>query len=184
MVAAGAIGGGMAAGAVYRLVVTGALTVDLDVGRRHRVLGPFDIRIVAAPDVVFDVIAGPYLARTPRAMVDKLKVIEAGADMVLAEHYTPVRGGLIATTLETVRFARPTRIDFRLVRGPVPVVTESFTLEPIPTGTRLAYRGDLAADGWAVGRWWAGRVGTAWEQAVRASFTGIKTEAERRAATL
>ena len=34
--------------------------------------------------------------------------------MVLAAHRTPVRGRLVATTVETVRFTRPGRIDFRL----------------------------------------------------------------------
>jgi hypothetical protein len=38
--------------------------------------------------------------------------------MVLAAHFTPVKCG-VTTTLETVRFERPNRIDFRLVRGPV-----------------------------------------------------------------
>lgn len=175
-----AAGVGAAAAGLYRLVVSGALTLDLDIGRRRRALGPFDIQIAATPDVVFDVIAGPYLGRTPRAVADKLKVMQAGTDMVLAEHYTPIRGGLRATTLETVRFTRPVRVEFRLVRGPAPLVIEAFTLEPAPGGTRLAYNGDLAADGWAAGRWWAEKVGSSWEQAVRASFVGVKAEAERR----
>jgi hypothetical protein len=39
----------------------------------------------------------------------------------------------------------------------------------------------LGADFWAAGRWWADRVATAWEAAVRSSFAGIRAEAERRA---
>jgi hypothetical protein len=31
------------------------------------------------------------------------------------------------------------------------------------------------------GQWWADRVAAAWEAAVRSSFAGIKSEAERRA---
>jgi hypothetical protein len=49
--------------------------------------------------------------------------------MVLAAHFTEVRCG-ITTTLETVRFQPPERIDFRLVRGPVPHLSESFHLTP------------------------------------------------------
>src|SRR5262249_488873 len=78
----------------------------------------------AAPaGTVFDVITAPYLGRTPRALAAKLRVIQRGEGMVLAEHYTPVHGGrLTATTLETVTFDRPHPVCFRLVRGPVPYV--------------------------------------------------------------
>ena len=34
----------------------------------------------------YDVIADPYLAKTPRAMRSKLEVLERGSDMVLANH--------------------------------------------------------------------------------------------------
>src|SRR5258708_7973932 len=119
----------------YALVVTGAATVDLGVGRRVRRLGPQRMRIAASPETVFDVIAGPYLGRTPHAMAARLRVLERGHDMVLAEHFTPVALGLTATTLETVRFERPHRIGFRLLRGPVPYVTETYELRASPEGT-------------------------------------------------
>jgi hypothetical protein len=173
--------GAVALAQVYRWTVRGALTLDVNVGRSTRALGPFSVDIAAPRETVFDVVAGPYLGRTPRAMSAKLTVLERGADMVLAEHYTPTRGGITATTLETVRFTRPEVVDFRLVRGPVPELTERFTFTATHTATRLAYSGELAADGWAAGRWWADKVGLAWEMAVRASFDGIKAEAERRA---
>jgi hypothetical protein len=48
-------------------------------------------------------------------MGDKLRVLKRGSDVVLAEHYTPVRRGVVATTLETVRCSRPERVSFRLV---------------------------------------------------------------------
>src|SRR5919108_6579076 len=106
----------LAAGAGgYVLVARGALTLDLGVGRRSRPLGPIERTIAAPPETVFDVIAGPYLGRTPRAMADKLQVWERGSDMVLAAHYTRVKCGT-TSTLETVRFERGERIDFRLVR--------------------------------------------------------------------
>jgi hypothetical protein len=71
---------------------------------------------------VFDLIAEPYLGRAPRALADKVRVLERGSDMVLAAHFTPLGGrlGLVAQPVETVRFIRPERLDFRLVRGPVP----------------------------------------------------------------
>src|SRR6266851_4888817 len=137
---------------------------------------------VTGRPTVFDVIAAPYLERTPRAMAGKLRVLERGTDMVLAEHYTPVHGGrLIATTVETVTFDRPRRVAFRLVRGPVPQVTEEFTLSERDGATTLGYAGELGADFGAAGQWWAAQVAAPWEAAVRASFAGIKAEAERRA---
>lgn len=167
--------------AAYRAVVTGQLTLDTGRGRSTRVLGPLSVRIGAPPDTVFDVIAGPYLGRTPRAMADHLEVVERGSDMVLAAHRTPARFGLVATTLETVRFTRPDRVDFRLVRGPVPLLTEKFLLRPDGAGTVLEYDGELSADFWAVGRWWGELVGRSWDAAVRSSFQAITVEAERRA---
>jgi hypothetical protein len=56
---------------------------------------------IAAPrEIVFDVIATPYLAKTPRAMSTKLRVVEHGEDMVLAEHFTPIGRRLSATTVD------------------------------------------------------------------------------------
>jgi hypothetical protein len=84
--------------------------------------------------------------------------------------------------VETVRFTPPERIDFRLVRGPVPHVVEYFLLSPQSPGTTaLEYRGELGTDGWAVGAWWGRRVARAWEAAVTSSLATVKTEAERRA---
>jgi hypothetical protein len=69
---------------------------------------------------VFEVIKAPYGQRVPRAVAQKPRIIERGSDMVLAAHDTPLRGRLKATTVETVRFYPPDRVDFKLVRGPVP----------------------------------------------------------------
>lgn len=161
-------------------MVTGKLTIDTGWGRRVRPLGPFGVEIAAPVATVFDVIAAPYLGRTPRAMAGELRVLQRGTDMVLAEHYTPVHGGrLIAATLETVTFDRPHRVTFRLVRGPVPHVAEEFTLTEHDGATRLEYSGELGTDFGAAGQWWADRVAAAWEAAVRSSFEGIQTEAER-----
>ena len=176
-------GGGLlaAVGGVYSLVVRGALTIDLGLGRRNRPLGPLRLTIAAPREVVFDVIAGPYLGRTPRAMQDTLRVWERSGDMVLAEHFTKV-GRLTAATLETVQFERPHRISFRLARGPVPHVAETFELRDSPEGTAFVYAGELGTDLWRLGEWWAARVASPWERSVAKSLDGIQAEAERRAA--
>ena len=167
----------------YYLVTTGKLTLDTGWGRRTRQLGPFGVDIAAPADTVFEVIAAPYLGRTPRALAGELRVLERGADMVLAEHYTPVhRGRLTAATLETVTFDRPHRVSFRLVRGPVPHVQEEFALSAHDGVTHLEYSGELGTDFGAAGQWWGDRVASAWEAAVRTSFASIRAEAQRRAA--
>jgi Polyketide cyclase / dehydrase and lipid transport len=143
-------------------------------------LGPLVRSIDAPQEVVFDVIAAPYLGRTPRALADKLEVWERGDDMVLAAHFTPVRCGT-TTTLETVRFHRPERIDFRVVRGPVPHLTESFLLAPDDGGSELRWQGELGSDLWALGEWWGSRVASNWTRVVWTSIGEIATEAERRA---
>jgi hypothetical protein len=171
---------GLGAGA-YRLVVSGALTLDTGWGRTTRPLGPFSVDIAAPREAVFDIVAAPYLGRPTHAMADKLQVVERGSDLVLAAHHTPVRPGLVATTVETVRFERPSRVGFRLVRGPVPCVVEEFRLHERGHGTVLEYRGELGTDGWAAGRWWGERVAGRWEAVVRDSFASVKAEAERRA---
>lgn len=174
------LGAGLAC-AGYVGVVTGRVPVDLGVGRRSRPLGPYAVDIDAPREAVFDVIAEPYLGRATRALADKIRVLERGTDMVLAAHYTAIRGGLVAQTVETVRFTRPERVDFRLVRGPVPHVVEQFLLTEHGPGTRLEYHGEMAADLWALGAWWAKLVAGNWEQVVAASFDTVKVEAERRA---
>ncbi len=164
----------------YRLLASGALTIDVGVGRRTRGLGPVGWEIAAPPETVFEVISGPYLGSTPHALKDKLEVWERSAEMVLAAHYTQVKCG-VTTTVETVRFTRPERIDFRVLRGPVPHLVEAFILEPTDAGTRLTWQGELGTDLWALGSWWGDRVARAWEKAVCASLKPIAAEAERRA---
>ena len=165
----------------YRAVVRGDLTLDVGVGRRTRSLDCDPVRIDAPRETVFDVIASPYLGRTPRALAGKLEVIERGSDMVLAAHHTPVGPGLVATTVETVRFERPERIHFRLLRGPVPHVVELFELTAAGDGvTQLAYTGEMGTDFGPLGAWWADQVAEPWQAAVRATFASVKAEAERR----
>jgi hypothetical protein len=174
-VAALVIGGKRA----YRFYASGAVTLDSGTGRRVRELGPVTWEIAADRETVFDVIAGPYLGKTPRSMKDHLDVWERGTDMVLAAHYTKVRHG-ITTTVETVQFERPERINFRLVRGPVPHVKESFVLEGTEDGSALTWEGELGTDFGRLGELWGTVVARSWEKAVRSSMTAIIAEAERR----
>ncbi|WP_156724592.1 SRPBCC family protein [Streptomyces apocyni] len=178
---AAAVGGGAAAG--YLGLVSAALPLDVGIGRRTRPLGPQIIGISAPRDVVFEVIAQPYLGQTTRAMRQKVRVLERGSDMVLATHFTPLADGrLKAVTVETVRFTAPERVDFRLVRGPVPFVVESFVLTEHASETHLVYEGELATDLWALGQCWGRLVARHWEETVATALTSLKQEAERRTA--
>jgi Polyketide cyclase / dehydrase and lipid transport len=175
-----ATGAAAAAAVGYRLVVSGKLTVDVGIGRRIQALGPIE-RVIAAPrETVFDVISSPYLGRTPRAMSDEIEVLERGSDMVLAAHHTAVGRGMVATTVETVRFDRPAQVSFRLLRGPVPHVVETFTLTESDGSTRLVYEGELGTDLGPLGSWWGKQVAAKWVATVDASLGRIAEEAERR----
>lgn len=177
----GAVGVGMTGAALaYVLVVRGSLTLDLRLGRRIRPLGPISVTIAAPRETVFDVIAAPYLRRTPRAMSAKLDVLERGSDMVLAAQHYQLRGRVTLTMMETIRFERPERIAFRLVRGPVPHLVETFELRETDDGTELEYGGELGTDLWQFGSVWGDLVALPWESTVAESLPGIQAEAERR----
>lgn len=163
----------------WALTVRGALALDLGVGRRLRPLGPITVRVAAPRETVFDIVAAPYLERTPHALRGKLEVLERGEDLVLAAHHTPAYG-LVATTVETVRFERPERVHFRLVRGPVPHVLETFELREVDSGTELVYAGELGTDLWSIGALWGAAVARTWEDTVATSLERIRAEAERR----
>lgn len=164
----------------YVGLVTGAIPVDLGIGRRRGRLGSFAVDINAPRETVFEILAAPYLGRQTRALAEKIHILERGTDMVLAAHRTHIRGCLVATTVETVRCTRPNRIDFRLVRGPVPEVTETFHLIDQDGATRLEYEGMVGTDLWAVGAWWGRAVADRWREVVADTFAAVKTEAERR----
>ncbi len=164
----------------FVLVVTGKLTLDTGVGRRTGTLGPQVIRIAAPRDAVFDLIGVPYRAKNPpRSLRDKVEVLDRGVDLVLAAHRTRV-GALTAVTVETVTFDHPGQIAFRLLRGPVPAVTERFLLREIDGGraTELTYEGEMGTDGWALGAMWGHVVARQWERAVERTLASLKAVAE------
>ncbi len=173
---------GAAAAGTYVGLVTGRLALDLGFGRRTRPLGPLVVDIAAPREVVYATAAAPYAARRPRLMQEKVDILVRGEGLVLATHRTPVGGGLVAVTVETVAFEPSVRISFRLVRGPVPHVAETFELEETDAGTRLTYTGEMGTDLGALGERWGDLVERSWLAAVRESLTTIRTEAERRAA--
>jgi hypothetical protein len=166
------------------LVITGRLTIDTGWGRRVRPLGPRTMTIRAPRGVVFEFIGVPYLAANPpKALREKVEVVERREGMVLAAHRT--RSGMFTTvTLETVTFDPPDEIRFHLVRGPVPHVEERFLLREVDGGvaTELVYEGEMGTDGWALGAWWGNVVGARWERAVADSLDALKVEAEARVA--
>jgi len=180
--AAGVCVSGAAGVGLYVGLVTGRLALDLGIGRRTRPLGPLTVEIAAPIEVVYGVATAPYAERRPRSLREKVEILGRGDGMVLAAHRTPVGGGLVAVTVETVTFEPPHRIGFSLVRGPVPHVTETFEIEKTASGTRLTYTGEMGTDLGALGERWGDLVERSWVGAVQESVATIAAEAERRAA--
>jgi hypothetical protein len=165
---------------LYVGTVTGALVIDVGWGRRLQPIGPLSVDIAADRERVYALLTQPYLGRVTRALAEKVQVVERGSDLVLAAHRTPAGRRLTAVTLETVRFTPGERIDFRLVRGPVPHVVETFLVTGTDSGCRLDYVGELGTDFAGLGAWWGRIVARQWRSAVKASMRAVKAEAERR----
>ena len=176
--AAGLLG---TAGAAF-LLSRGRLHLDVGWGRSVHPLGPIVLSIDAPRELVFEHLAAPYLGRIPSGLRRKLAIVEREGNLVVAEHRTPLPL-MDAITVEAVRFEPPARVSFRLLRGPVPQVTEEFLLEEAGAGTRFTYRGELGADLWLLGRWYGGRVvRPAWEAVVRRTLDETKAAVEEHAA--
>jgi hypothetical protein len=112
--------------------------------------------------------------------MEKVHILERTDQMVLAAHHTPVGKHLTAVTVETVILDPPNRLTFRLVRGPVPYVVETFTVAPTLDGTRLTYTGELGTDLGRVGELWGDLVTRSWLVAVQTTLGVIKAESGRR----
>lgn len=166
------------------LMSLGRLAIDVGWGRRLRPLGPQVVRIDAPRETVFELVGVPYLSpNPPRELRAKVEVLERGTDMVVAAHRTKV-GRLTTVTVESVTFARPDEIAFRLLRGPVPFVVEWFRLRAVDEGsaTELEYSGQLGTDLWGLGARWGDLVARYWERAVADALASLKTSAEDAAA--
>ena len=129
---------------------------------------------------MFTAAAAPYAERRPRNLMEKVHTLERTDQILLAAHHTPVGKHLTAVTVETVILDPPNRLAFRLVRGPVPHVVETFTLAPTRDGTRLTYTGELGTDLGRVGELWGSLVTRSWLAAVQTTPGVINAESERR----
>ena len=171
----------MALRQAYRWLVSGALALDTGVGRRTTALGPLIEEIDAPPEIVFDVIAAPYLGRAGDAG-DHIDILARGENLVVAAHHTPLGTGRVATTVEAVGFERPHTFTFLLLRGPVPHVSERFDLEAIGDRTRFRYTGTLGTDFWGPGALWGHLVKRTWERTVADSVADVRRRSEARSA--
>jgi len=180
-IAVGALGAlliAMVAG-MFLLLAMGRLHLDLGWGRSLHELGPITVPIAAPRDLVFEIIAAPYLGRTPGG--SGIEVVAKSDALVVATHHTRVHF-YTARTLEVIEFEPPARVGFRHLTGPVPQAVEGFTLEETAAGTELRYSGELGIDffllGRIAGRYW---VRPQWERVVREHLEDLKQRAEQRA---
>lgn len=168
--------------ALVRLMRVGKLTLDTGWGRTVHEVGPIVLEVDAPRDVVFEQISAAYLGSTPKSLRGHLEVVDRGADLVLARHWSKTRF-TNAQTLETVGFEAPERVRFRHVRGPVPHAVEEFVLTENGSGTSFEYHGEIGLDFWWFGSIAARRwVRPVWEATVRESMESTKQGAEERAA--
>jgi hypothetical protein len=126
------------------------------------------------------VISGPYLGKTPRALGDKLEVLERGSDLVLA-HFTDVGWGLTAPPWRPFASSAPSgsRSAWSVGRCRTCSRRSSFAMSATGPTSSTAASSDL----WALGKWWGARVARRWEETVAASVQAVRVEAERRAAS-
>jgi hypothetical protein len=169
----------MLSAGLFLALASGRGHLDLGVGRSIHGLGPINTTIVAPRELVFEIIAAPYLGRS---FVPGIEVLARSESLVVARHQTRVHFYMAQTT-EVIDFAPPMRVGFRHLSGPVPHALEEFVLVDTSGGTELRYRGELGVDffifGRIAGRYW---VRPQWERVVRAHIEDVKDRAEARAA--
>jgi hypothetical protein len=163
----------------FLLLAMGRLHLDLGWGRSVHRLGPITTSIAAPRELVFEMIAAPYLGRTPGG--SGIDVLVRGEDLVVAAHDTRVHF-YTARTVEAIDFDAPRRVGFRHLTGPVPYAVEEFALEDVDGDTELHYEGEIGIDFFAFGRIAARHwVRPQWERVVREHLEDLKRRAERRA---
>jgi hypothetical protein len=163
----------------FLLLAMGRLHLDLGWGRSIHRLGPITMSIAAPRELVFEMIAAPYLDRMPGG--SGIDVLLRGDDVVVAAHNTRVHF-YTARTVEAVDFDSPRRVGFRHLTGPVPYAVEQFALEDVDGVTQLRYEGEMGIDFFAFGRIAARHwVRPQWERVVREHLEDLKRRAEQRA---
>lgn len=163
----------------FLLLAMGRLHLDLGWGRSIHRLGPITTRIAAPSELVFEMIAAPYLGRTPGG--SGIDVLMRGEDVVVAAHDTRVHF-YTARTVEAVSFDPPERVGFTHLTGPVPHAVEEFVLRKVDGETELHYEGEIGIDFFAFGRIAARHwVRPQWERVVREHLDDLKLRAEQRA---
>jgi hypothetical protein len=178
-IAVGALGALLIAltAGMFLLLAMGRLHLDLGWGRSLHQLGPITIRIAAPRELVFEIIAAPYLGRAPAG--SGIEVVARGDRLVVAAHHTKVHF-YTARTVEALEFEAPARVAFRHLTGPVPHAVEEFALEEVSDGTELRYAGELGIDffvlGRIAGRYW---VRPQWERVVREHLDDLRERAEQ-----
>jgi hypothetical protein len=170
----------LALGALLFLALAmGRMHLDLGVGRSFHELGPITTTIRAPRELVFEMIAAPYLGRSS---AQGIEVLARSDDLVVARHHTRVHFYTSQTT-EVIDLTPPTRVGFRHLSGPVPHAVEEFVLEENDIGTELRYSGELGIDffilGRIAGRYW---VRPQWERVVAGHAADLRKLAEARAA--
>jgi hypothetical protein len=165
--------------AMFLLLAMGRLHLDLRWGRSLHELGPMTVRIAAPRELVFEIIAAPYLGRAPAG--SGIEVLARSDNLVVAIHYTRIHF-YTARTVEVIDFEPPSRVGFRHLTGPVPHAVEEFALEEVRGDTELRYAGELGIDFFVFGRI-AGRhwVRPQWERVVREHLEDLKQRAEQGA---
>jgi hypothetical protein len=169
-----------ASGALFLALAMGRLHLDLGFGRSVHRLGPITATIHAPRELVFEIIAAPYLGRN--SATSEIEVLARSEDLVVARHHTRVHF-YTAQTTEAIDFTPPTRVGFRHLSGPVPHALEEFVLEETDAGTELRYSGEIGIDFFTLGRL-AGRywVRPQWERVVSAHIRDLKERGEARTA--
>ncbi len=163
----------------FLLMAMGRLHLDLGWGRSMCELGPIKISIAAPRELVFEIIAAPYLGRAPAR--SGVEVLARSSELVVAAHHTPVHF-YTSRTVEAVDFEPPNRVGFRHLTGPVPHAVEEFTLDDADGETELRYSGELGIDFFVLGRIAARHwVRPQWEGVVREHLEDVKERAEQRA---
>jgi hypothetical protein len=163
----------------FLLLAMGRLHLDLGWGRSFHELGPMTVSIAASRELVFELIAAPYLDRTPRE--SGIDVLARGEDIVVAAHQTPIHF-YTARTVEVIDFDPPARVGFKHLTGPVPHAVEEFALDDVAGHTELRYQGELGIDYFVLGRIAARHwVRPQWERVVREHLDDLKERAEQRA---